>query len=169
MKTRAFIIALSATVLLVGAGSAFAYGGHGNGQGYGHNGMGMGSGMGSGMGMNCPAYGMGGAQLTPEQQQAYTGMMRDFENKMIPLREKASAKRMELDALAQNPNTKPETLSALVRELTEARTQMQKEQLALRDQMDKSGIPGAGMGMMSGNYGGRHGGGHGGGHRGGNW
>ncbi|MEG1610135.1 MAG: periplasmic heavy metal sensor [Bilophila sp.] len=164
MKTRAFIIALSATVLLLGAGSAFAYG-HGNGHRM-NNTAGVDC-MNGTMG-DCPALGAGGAPLNAEQQKAYTGIMQDFETRITPLREQAIAKHTELNALSQNPNTRPETISALVRELTDIRSQIHKERLALNEQMTKNGITSFGMrGGMAGNA--HHGGHRGGGQGGCNW
>lgn len=98
------------------AGSALAYDGYWHGGRHGFSGYGS---------------------MTPQQEEAYSAIMQDYEKKIAPLEEKAISKRMELDILSQNLNTKPEVLSTLTRELTELRTQIRKERLALDEKLAK--------------------------------
>ena len=107
--------------------------------------------------------GMG--SLSPEKQTAYEAMMKDFFNRVSPMRDTMSAKRLELNALSRNPNVKPETLSKLANEVTELRSQLRAERMAFGDKMKQElGVrPGYGMmgNGMRGHDGGRLGG-HGG-------
>lgn len=153
MKTRALIAALAFSALVLGSGvSAFAYNGY-------HHG-----------------YGPQGMAVPSDKQDAYDAMMKDYYNRVSPLRDKLDAKRLELDALSRNPNAKPETISALANEVSQLRAQLRNERVSFGDKMEKElGVQsGYGMrgdrGMMDGYHhgGGRYGHGHGGYGNGGN-
>jgi zinc resistance-associated protein len=77
------------------------------------------------------------AQLTPEKQEAYQTIMQDFQDKMTPLRETMWQKRMELEALSPNPNTQPDEIKGLVREIGALHTQMRGEHQGLRERLEK--------------------------------
>ena len=139
MKTRALVAAFALSAIVLGSGvSAFAYNGS------------CGNANGSGM-----------VSLSPENQCAYEAMLKEYRNRIAPLQDKLSAKRLELNALSRNNNTKPETLSKLAGEVAELQAQIRSEDRALGDRMEKElGI--RGYGMMGGMHGGRghRGGGH---------
>jgi zinc resistance-associated protein len=80
--------------------------------------------------------------LTPEQQQQLDTIMEQHFTRMEPLREQMWSKHLELDALASNPNTKPETLSKLVQDITALRAQIKTERDSMcADIVKKVGIP----------------------------
>lgn len=117
MSIRTMMIAFAASALFFSfTGAAFAYDGSWHGGRHGFSGY---------------------RGMTPQQEQAYSAMIQEYESKITPLEEKAMSKRMELDVLSQNPNTKPETLSNLTQELTELRIKIRKERLALDEKMAK--------------------------------
>ena len=67
------------------------------------------------------------------------------------------AKHQELRALAANPNTKPETIQSLIKELTDLRAQMRTKQDAFRAKVKSElgitlpyGMGGCGMGRKMG-------------------
>lgn len=119
-----------------------------------------------GMGGRC-ATGAVYNSLTPEKQAKYDAIYKEADARIQPLKDKAWAKHIELNALSGNPNTKPETISKLTGELADLRTQIRKEYTALDERLEKEvGVnPGYGrmghMGMGGGMMGG-HGMGHGG-------
>lgn len=109
-----------------------------------------------------------GKALTPEKQQIFDQIMLESRAKMTPLMDKMWAKQTELRALSDNPNTKPESISKLVAEMSELRTQMRNEMIARNDKIKSSvGInPGYGMHNGRGHGGGKGHGGKGRGHDG---
>lgn len=126
---------------------------------------------GMGMGRGCATGAVYNA-LTPEKQAKFDAVYKEADARIQPLKDKAWAKHIELNALSGNPNTKPETISKLTGELADLRTQIRKEYTALDERLEKEvGVnPGYGrmghMGMGGGMMGGR-GMGHGGGMMGG--
>lgn len=101
----------------------------GPGRGPGH-GAGMGPGAGMGAGMGCP--GMMAASIPPEKQAAFDALLEAHHAEAAPLHDALWAKHEELRALAANPNTKPETIQALVKELTDLRAQLRVKGDAFR-------------------------------------
>lgn len=148
MNTKTMrIVVLSGLAVLITAALAFAQPGVGRG-GWGQGG--------------CPGYGAGQAQnLTPEQQQKFDALFSEHQKKAFALHQDIWAKRTELDALAQNPNTKPERITQLVNELKDLRAKQYTQREAFRAALQKEGLPAA-----YGNCGG-FGGGYGNGPRGG--
>ena len=179
-RNKALIITL-AMVAMVGLAS-LAIAGPGRQAGFGNNGRGcMGGNYGPKIGYSPGQV----AQLTPEKQEAYRKIMDAFQSKMTPLREAMWQKRLELKALSPNPNTQPDEIKALVKEIGTLHTQMRTEYEALKNRLEKeiglkvgrggfhhsrrgNGMGGCGMmsgsgqGMMNGSgYGMMHGSGRG--------
>jgi zinc resistance-associated protein len=133
-KNRALIITLALVAVVSLASLAAA--GPGRSGGFG---PGRGDCTGSG---NCgwgPGYYRSDqiAQLTPEKQNAYRTIMQEFRDKMVPLRETMWQKRMELEALSPNPNTQPDEIKGLVKEIGALHTRMRGEREGLRDRLEK--------------------------------
>ncbi|HCF06140.1 MAG TPA: zinc resistance protein [Desulfomicrobiaceae bacterium] len=116
--------------------------------------MGQRMGRGGMMGM------MGQTQIPPEKQEAFNALLEAHQAEMTPLQDAMWAKHTELRALAANPNTKPETIQSLIKELTNLRAQMRSKQEAFRAKVKSElgitlphGMMGGGMmgpGMMGG-------------------
>ncbi len=85
--------------------------------------------------------------LTPEQQAKFDNILSNYSKKTHALREDIWAKNTELNALAKNPNTKPERISQLVGELKSLRAKQYAEREALNETLKKEGLPQVGMGM----------------------
>ncbi len=106
-------------------------------------------------------------QLTQEKRDLLKAIMDEHRKDVAPLRDSMWEKRTLLDALSANPNTKPETITALVKEMGELRAQMQAKRDAVHNRVSKEvgiDLP-MGFGMHDGGRGhGRHKGGFG--HRG---
>lgn len=146
MKTKTMrIIALSGLAILVTAALAFAQ------PGYGRGGWGAGG---------CPGYGQGNAQvqnLTPEQQAKLDQLFTEHRQQMFNLRQEIWAKQTELNALSNNPNTKPERISQLVSEIKDLRARQYNEREAFQATLQKEGLP-MGYGNCAGFGGGPRGG-----------
>ena len=106
-------------------------------------------------------------QLTQEKRDLLKAIMNEHRKDVAPLRDSMWEKRTLLDALSANPNTKPETITALVKEMGDLRAQMQAKRDAVHSRVSKEvgiDLP-MGFGMHDGGRGhGRHKGGFG--HRG---
>ncbi len=128
MNTKTMrIVVLSGLVVLITAALAFAQPGAGRG------------GWGPG---NCPGYGAGQAQnLTPEQQQKFDALFAEHRKKSFDLNQDIWAKKTELNALAQNPNTKPERITQLVNELKDLRAKQYTQREAFSAALQKEGLP----------------------------
>ncbi len=126
--------------------------GHGQGHGQGH-GYGMQAGMGP----------WGGANLTPEQQEKAQALFTEFQQKTATAQRELFAKQAMLNAelVAVTPDVK--RVDALTAEVSDLRTQLFTERVALRKAMAEAGLPpmgpmmgmggkgcGRGMGMMQG-------------------
>ncbi len=108
--TAAF--AANTTVPAHGPGYGYGYGpGHGYGQGYG------------------PAM---DAIIPPDKQAAFATLLAAHHAEMAPLHDTLWAKQVELRALSANPNTKPETIQAMIKELTDLRAQARVKTDAFR-------------------------------------
>lgn len=149
MNTKSMrIVVLSGLVILITAALAFAQPGMGRG-GWGPGG--------------CPGYGAGQVQnLTPEQQQKFDALFAEHQKKAFALHEDIWAKKAELNALAQNPNTKPERITQLVNEIKTLRAKQYEQREAFRAALQKAGLPaaygncgGVGGGCGDGPHGGR--------------
>lgn len=82
-----------------------------------------------GGGADCCQGGNGGSgysqqQLTAEQQATFSEIQQKYEAKAEPVRESLIAKRMELDAIKDNPNTTRADIQELTSEITDLRGQM---------------------------------------------
>lgn len=143
MKKRTIITSLAIfSILAGGAGIAQAYCGQGTGYGYGggyHHERGRFADcpFADGSGKGWYGYAKQGKQLS-EEQLAQLGKLRSshFE-KMQPLWNQLHSKRMELNALKYNPNTKPETLTGLVKDITAIENQIDAERKSFRTQLEK--------------------------------
>ena len=106
-------------------------------------------------------------QLTQEKRDLLKAIMNEHRKDVAPLRDSMWEKRTLLDALSANPNTKPEAITSLVKEMSELRAQMQAKRDAVHNRVSKEvgiDLP-MGFGMHDGGRGhGRHKGGFG--HRG---
>jgi zinc resistance-associated protein len=132
-RNKALIITL-AMVAMVGLAS-LAIAGPGRQAGFGDNGrecMGTGN-YGPRMGYTPGQI----AQLTPEKQEAYKKIMDAFRTKMTPLREAMWQKRLELKALSPNPNTQPDEIRALVKEMGALHSQIRTEHEDLKNRLEK--------------------------------
>jgi Spy/CpxP family protein refolding chaperone len=99
----------------------------------GKHGAGYGPGMGPGMG-----HGIMMQSLIPqEKQEAFAKLWEAHQAEVDPIQDQMWTKHEELRALAANPNTKPETLQTLVRELTELRSQLRAKGNAFRASVKK--------------------------------
>ena len=126
MQTRSLLAALAVTTLLFGASAAVdaapakkgdqagaaAHAGHGG-----------------------PA--AQEAVLAPEKQALFRTIMDESEARLVPLQEQMFAKRLELKALAQNPNTPRETITALSQEMATLKTQIRNEMKSRNDRIEK--------------------------------
>lgn len=149
MNTRTLLAGLAVTTLILGSASAALARGHyygGNYNGYcGNNG-----------GYNCyNNNGAGYSDLTPEKQATVEKLIQQHVDKLEPLRQKMDAKLMELEALSNNANAKPEAITKLAEEVADLRAQMRKAGQDLRNTMEnETGIQGnmrgngSGRGMM---------------------
>ena len=103
-------------------------------------------------------------QLTQEKRDLLKAIMDQHRKDIAPLRDSMWEKRTLLDALSANPNTKPEAISALVKEMGDLRAQMQAKRDAVHNRVSKEvgiDLP-MGFGMHDGGRGhGRHKGGFG--------
>ncbi len=154
-KNKSIMVALIIVTLLSLTSLAMA------GQGHGHYGNSQGGCMaagscGGGMGYNAAQIN----QLTPEKQEAYRKIMDSYRAKVEPLRESMWEKRMELRALAPNPNTQPAEIKALVKEIGALHVQMKTERDNLRNGLEKAiglklgrGMDGMHHGMRGGHRG----------------
>lgn len=68
-----------------------------------------------------------GPALTPEKQTLLRTIMDESEARLAPLKEQMYAKRLELKALAQNPNTPRETITTLSQEIASLATRIRDE------------------------------------------
>lgn len=91
------------------------------------------------MGGNCPNFDRNPAvaQLTQEKQDLLQTILDQHRKETRPLHEGMWEKRTLLRALSVNPNTKPETITALVREMSDLRNQMQAKRDALEARVQK--------------------------------
>ncbi|MDY0276044.1 MAG: periplasmic heavy metal sensor [Desulfomicrobium sp.] len=106
-------------------------------------------------------------QLTPEKHELVRNLFDAHHKDTAALRSSMWEKQTLLDTLAANPATSPETLTALIREMGQLRTQMEEKQEILRAKINKE--IGINIPMDCGHYGygpGRGGYGHMGGHMG---
>ncbi len=132
MKRNVTIITLAMVALVSMASLGFA--GHGKQGGFGN---GSGDCMGPGSCNRGPGYRAEQiAQLTPEKQEAYRNIMKEFRDKMTPIREAMWEKRLELKALSPNPNVQPAEIKALVGEIGALHTQMRTEHESLRNRLE---------------------------------
>ena len=92
-------------------------------------------------------------RLDPQLQEKYDAIMRDFQERMMPVTEKLMAKQLELDALAGNAGADPKHISDLAGEIAALRTQIRQERMKLRDRLKEEtgladGFPRKGPGHL---------------------
>ncbi len=93
-------------------------------------------------------------QLSQEQVAQMDKLYDEHRAAAAPLYEQLAQKRMELRALAPNPNVKPEELKALTAEISALHEKIRVLNQSFYDSLDKAGLPCYGYGY------GRHGGFH---------
>lgn len=76
-------------------------------------------------------------QLSPEKRALFESILDEHRKAIRPLHNKMWQKRTELKALSSNPNTKPETLTAIVAEMADTRVKLQEKGDALRERIKK--------------------------------
>lgn len=76
-------------------------------------------------------------QLPPEKRALFESIMEEHRKETRPLHNIMWQKRTELKALSANPNTKPETLSAIVADMAKTRAALQEKGDALRARIKK--------------------------------
>jgi zinc resistance-associated protein len=76
-------------------------------------------------------------QLPQEKQGLLKSILSEHRKDTEPLRSAMWEKRTLLKALSSNPNTKPETITSLVGEMSDLRTQMHAKRDALQDRVSK--------------------------------
>ncbi|MDR2947089.1 MAG: periplasmic heavy metal sensor [Candidatus Adiutrix sp.] len=79
-------------------------------------------------------------RMTPEEWEAFSAMRDEHRMKLAPIQDQLWAKQMEYDALADNPNTKPAEIKAIVDEMVKLRAQLRTERNSLRDQAQSKGF-----------------------------
>ena len=79
--------------------------------------------------------------LNPEQIAQMKQFRKEHRAALAPLREQISQKRMELHALAPNPNVKPDDLKGIVNDIMSLRKQIRTVNDSFRDKMEKAGLP----------------------------
>ncbi len=138
MRTKTTLRITLAIIFLVGV-TSLALADHGRQDGWNHHPQGVMKHDGYGHDHPCATGHRGNHrfQLSPEKQEAYQTMMKEFRARMIPLREAMWQKKLELKALSPNPNTKPEDLKALVRAINNLHVQMCTEREALHARLEK--------------------------------
>ncbi len=77
------------------------------------------------------------AQLPQEKQDLLKSILDEHRKEATPLHNAMWEKRTLLDALSSNPNTKPETITALVGEMSDLRVQLQSKREALESRVSK--------------------------------
>lgn len=79
--------------------------------------------------------------LSAEQAAQMEKFRSEHRAALAPLRDSLMQKKMELHALAPNPNVKPEELKALVSDIVSLRKQMRALGEEYRAKMEKAGLP----------------------------
>lgn len=79
--------------------------------------------------------------LSAEQRAQMKALRAEHHDAVAPLRESLMRKKMELHALAPNPNVKPEELKALVAEICELRKKIHVLNGEHRAKLEKAGLP----------------------------
>lgn len=79
--------------------------------------------------------------LSEEQIAQARSLAKEYREAVSPLREQLREKKMELKALSPNPNTKPEELRQIIRDIIALEKQIDVQKEAFREKMDQAGIP----------------------------
>ncbi|MDL2260045.1 periplasmic heavy metal sensor [Deltaproteobacteria bacterium OttesenSCG-928-K17] len=80
------------------------------------------------------------AEMSAEDQAAIDKIFDDHRLKTAPLRDQLWAKRMEYDALANNPNVKPDEIRAIIADMGKIKTQLRTERDGLRAALKEKGF-----------------------------
>jgi zinc resistance-associated protein len=78
-----------------------------------------------------------GGASNPEQEAALAALFQKHEQAVEPLRQQLYAKHLELEALADNPNAKPETITGLSREIARMDGELRKANREFREELRK--------------------------------
>lgn len=141
MNTRTMMAGLAVTTLILGSATGALARGHYNNY--------RGNDCGGNVG-NCyyGGYGAGYSNLTPEKQAAVEKLVQQHVDQVEPLRQKLDAKTLELQALSNNANAKPEAITKLAEEIADLRAQMRKAGQDFRGVMEnETGIQSGMRGM----------------------
>ncbi len=79
--------------------------------------------------------------MSKEQRDQMHAIMKEHHDAMLPLMEQLREKRMELEALSPNPNTQPDELRAIIREIISLENKIREQKKSLRKDLQKAGIP----------------------------
>lgn len=111
------------------------------------------AGPGYGRGGGCPGWGGANAvqQLSPEQQEQAQALFDEYEQAVIPLREKIFAKHALLNAELESAQPDDAKIGALTKDLGELKTRLFAERVELRKKLAAAGIPAMGRGYGRGN------------------
>lgn len=106
-----------------------------------------------------PCYNMNGnyPALTQEKRDALDKLMQDRRAAVEPMVQQLEAKRLELNALSRNPNTKPEDISKLAQDVAQLQNQIRTTDRDFQDKVQKElGVQMGPRGGMMGGYGSMH-------------
>ena len=81
------------------------------------------------------------SKMTAEQVAELEKLRAEHHAALAPLRESIAQKKMELHAIAPNPNVKPEELKALVADICDLSKQMRVLGEEYRAKLEKAGLP----------------------------
>ncbi len=105
--------------------------------------------------------------MTAEEMAKFEPLWLAHQKKMEPLRDSMWAQQMKYDALVGNPNTKQETVDALIADMMKTKGQLRAERNSFKAELTKNGFDKFGHGHgncwsgeakgQRGDYGGRHG------------
>ena len=90
---------------------------------------------------SCERPGHPAPQLSAEQAAELQKLRAEHHAALASLRDSIAQKKMELHALAPNPNVKPEELKALAAEISDLRKQMRTLGEEYRAKLEKAGLP----------------------------
>lgn len=144
MNMRTLMAGLAVSTLLLGSASAALARGH-------HNGY-MDGWQGGCNGAPCyNTYGGGYQGLSQEKRDALDKLMQERQTALDPMIQQLEAKRLELNALSRNPNTKPEDISKLAQDVAKLQNQIQTTNRDFQGKVrSEIGIPAGQRGGMMG-------------------
>ena len=79
--------------------------------------------------------------MTAEQRAQMQTFWQEHHDAVFPLMEQLREKRMELRALSPNPNTKPEELRTIIKDIVSLEDKIDEQRNIMWDKMNKAGLP----------------------------